>query len=166
MNKNASVRDVVLIVAFLFVSGLLFLIFYYVADQSVDKMLSVDVINDSTQARTALNMVDVVQSRIDYVFLTILIGLTLAILITSWFIAGNPIYAFIFFIVLIIAVFIGVIMANVWDDFGIKAPIFNTAKNAMPITNHILNNLPYYISIIGILSLIVMFAKPYLLQRF
>lgn len=165
MNKKASIRDVVLASIMLFAIGISFVIIYFIADTTVDNLILNPEINASSQSVTSFKSIEKIQSRMDYIFLMMFVGLTLGIIITSWFVSGNPVYLFVFFIILIIGVVISAILANVWDDIGIKAPIFATARANLPITTHILNYLPYYVSILGVLSMITMFAKPYVMSR-
>jgi lipoprotein signal peptidase len=51
-------------------------------------------------------------------------------------------------------------LSNVWESFSTKA-IFVTDMVQFPISNNIMLNLPLYIAVIGVIALIVMFAKPY-----
>lgn len=161
MNKKGSARDVVLIAVILFSIGIGMFMIHSLFNTAVDKMLVTPVINESSAASSALSSAKSLSDRFDYIFFGLFIGLVLALMITSWFIGGNPVFMFVYFIVVIIAVVLGTIMSNVWDSVS-TASVFGVTVASFPLTNHILLYLPYYMSVIGILGIIVMFAKPYI----
>lgn len=161
MNKKGSARDVVLIAVILFSIGIGVFMVHSLFNTAVDKMLLTPVINESAAASSALSSAKSLSDRFDYIFFGLFIGLVLALMITSWFIGGNPIFMFIYFIVVIIATVLGTIMSNVWAAVS-TASVFGVTIASFPLTNHILSYLPYYMAVIGVLGIIVMFAKPYI----
>jgi len=126
---------------------------------TVDSMLSIEEINESESVVTAFEGIDKVTARFDYLVMGVFIALTLGIIITGWFVAGNPIFMFIFFIVTIMGVVISTILANVWEEIS-QASVFGTTITAFPITNNLLINLPIYVAVLGFIGLVIMFAKP------
>lgn len=154
-----SARDIVITAIILFSLGLGFFIIHSVMSTTVDSMLGVGEINESEDIVTALEGIDKITAKFDYLILGVFIALTLGMIITSWFIAGNPIYTFIYFIVMIMAIVISALLANVWEEVS-QASVFGTTITQFAITNNILMNLPIYIAVIGFIGVIVMFAKP------
>lgn len=154
-----AVRDVVVIGVLLFLFGTGFFILNFFTHTMVDKLTAVPVINQSNNTVEALEGVADTSNSLDYVFLGLFIGLCLALIITGWLIGGEPIFMAIYFIIVIVVVIVANFFAYYWDNIS-NASVFGTTLAYFPITNHILGNLPVYIAVIGIIGLIVMFAKP------
>lgn len=155
-----AVRDVVFIGVILFVIAIGFFVIKFTSDTIVSKMVSIPMINQSQDTVNSLTgMQSKVNNRLDYLFLGLFIGLTLALIITGWFIGGQPIFAFIYTIIVVVSVILSTVFASTWQSIT-QASIFGTTVSTMPITNHILSWLPLYVAIIGFIGLIVMFAKP------
>lgn len=160
----ATVRDVILIGALIFAFGVGFFILHFVGSTLVSRLSSISQINQSSHAITAFQGINTVVNRLDYVIFGIFIGLVLGVIITGWFIGGNPIFMFIYFLVLAIGVAFSTILANVWETLT-TVSAFGTTINSFPITNNLLLNLPIYLAVIGFIGMVVMFAKPYFQQN-
>ena len=133
-------------------------------NESLDSMLNIEAINESEETVEAFEKMKEVYDRFDYIVFGLFIALTLALIITGWYVGGHPIYMFIYFIVVIISVIASTIFANIWEQVS-QASVFGTTINTFPITNNLLLNLPIYIAVIGFIGFIVMFAKPYIERR-
>jgi len=164
MDKKGAARDVILIGVLLFSFAIGFFVIYSVFDTAVDKIVAIPAINQSNQTVEAFQSVTTnVTSRLDYVLFGLFIGLILALIITAWFIGGEPIFMFIYFAFVVVAVIISAVLANAWESFTGNA-IFGLTIAAFPISNQLLTNLPLYIAIAGFVGVVAMFAKPYLSQ--
>jgi hypothetical protein len=130
-------------------------------NSSIDKMLENPVINSSSATVNALEGTQNLTNRLDYVVFGLFIGLCLALIITSWFIGGIPILMVIYFLVVVFGVVFGLVLQYAYDNISTSS-YFSTTLVSFPLTNNLLSNLGLYASIIGIIGLIVMFAKPYI----
>lgn len=117
-------------------------------------------INESATAVEVLQGAENVLAKIDYLVLGVFIALSLGLVITSWFIGGNPLFMFIYFIVIVLGVIVAAIMSNVWETVT-GASVFGSNLAAFPLANHLMLLLPYYIGVVGFIGIIIMFAKPY-----
>ena len=154
-------RDVLMVGVILFMLSIGFFVIYNVANQVTQRMIGISAINESHAAVQALQGSQKVTAKMDYVIFGVFIGLVLAIIITGWFIGGNPIFMAIYFLISVIAVVISTVFANTWETVS-QASIFGTSVAAFPITNNLMLNLPLYMAVVAFLGLVVMFAKPYL----
>lgn len=154
-----AARDIVVIGVLLFIFGAGFFILNFFTHTMVDRIVSVPAVNESTATVEAFEGVGETVNRLDYVFLGLMIGLALALIITGWLVGGEPIFMAIYFIIVIVAVLLTNFLAYFWDVFS-NASVFGVTLSYFPITNHILNNLPLYTAIVGIIGIVVMFAKP------
>jgi len=155
-----SARDVGFAIVMVFALGIAFFTLNYVMDSSVDILTANPVISASNTSRTAFESISTkVTARLDYVVFGLFIGFLLALIITSWFIGGHPIFMFIYFIVVVVMVIASAILSNFWETYS-TASIFGATAAAFPITNHLLSYLPIYATIMGFIGIVVMFAKP------
>lgn len=161
----ATARDVVLIGVIVFAIAMGLFAIHFVATTVVNQMVGMNEINQSSAAVDSLTALKTkTLPRLDYVIFGLFIGLILALMIVSWFVGGNPIFMIAYIIVVIIGVILSTILANVWEDVS-GASVFGSTITQFPLANNILLNLPFYIATIGFIGLVVMFAKPYVMER-
>ena len=155
-----AVRDIILIGVLVFAFGIAFFSSHYMLNQAFDKTLNTSVINDSAYVSDALRATKDLTSRFDYIVFAIFMGLGLALIITGWFIGGNPIFSFVYFLVIVIGVVMSTIFANVWEQIS-QTTVLTSSLASFPLTNNLLLLLPVYIAVVGFIGLVVLFAKPY-----
>ena len=160
-KKKASARDIPIIAALIFMFAIGFFIAHFAINSISSEMLSNDVINSSSAANQTISAGMEVTSQFDYVIFMVFIGLCIALIISAWFIGGNPIFMIIYFIIVAVSVALSAIMANIWEDVS-QMSVFGLTLNAFPISNNLMLNLPIYMTVIGFLGLTIMFAKPYI----
>jgi len=151
--------DVVYVACILGVLGIAFLASHYVINKAADQMLATPAINESASAVTSITATKTMTGRMDYVVFGFFIASCLGIIITGWFIGGSPIFTFIYFLVLIVAVILSTIVSNVYEDISMTS-VLSLSTSAFPITNHLLAYLPIYVAIIGFIGIVIMYAKP------
>ena len=156
----ASVRDVILMGLVLFIFGTFFFIVNFVTKTMVTELVSIPIINNTEVAREAFTDLNSTVDRLDYLLFGLFIGITLGIIVSGWYVSGNPLYMFLYFLVLVIGVIFSMGLANVWYSAIAENVIFGTTISSFPITNHLMTYLPIYTAIIGMLGTVVMFAKP------
>ena len=155
-----AAKDVVVIGIVLFMLALAFFVLRFTSTTIVTNMLSVSAINASGNATIqAFQSMNTVTQRSDYLFGVFLFGLFLSMIITAWFIAGNPLFMFIYFLVIVLGVIFSTIFSNIFQTVVAQA-IFGTTINSLPLINNVMNYLPYYVAITGFIGLVIMFGKP------
>tara|TARA_Y100000310_G_scaffold304896_1_gene344514 strand:+ start:1808 stop:2293 length:486 start_codon:yes stop_codon:yes gene_type:complete len=159
-----SARDVVLIGVILFSVAMGLFVIHFAGTTIVNNMLSVGVVNESEGAVTALGSITEAVNRLDYIVFAVFIGLLLGLIITGWFIGGNPMFMFIYFLVSVIGVIISMVLANVWEDVS-GASVFGTTVSNFPLANNLMLYLPVYVAVAGFIGIVVMFGKPYFGQN-
>lgn len=163
-GKKGNARDVILISVIVFAMAIATFVAYFMQNTVVDEMLNITQINSSDKTVEVLQASKITTQRYDYIVFGIFIGLIFGLMITSWFIGGNPIFMFIYFIMVIIGVALSAIQANTWESVS-QASQFGSTVTAFPLTNLILTYYPVYIAIIGLVGLIVMFGKPLIMPE-
>lgn len=166
-NKRGNVTDIAfLVVSLVFVAVFCF-VGYFVFSQMTSRLVANPQINASPDAVRALNSIDTANNKLDYFVLMIFIGMSIAIVITSWFLGGHPLFMVLYFLVLIILVVVGMVLSNTWENVTQKTNslgyrIWGTTLDHFPITNNLLTYLPIYIVVVGFLGMVAMFGKPFM----
>jgi len=86
-------------------------------------------------------------------------GLLLGLLVTSWYIPSQPVFVPIFLVLLVIAIIVGVAMSNAYEALY-EVTNFSSISTTQSSIFFVMSNLPYVALIIGLIGLIVTFAKP------
>ena len=157
-NKRGSAQDMMVIPIVLLVSAFVFFLVKFSSTTIITQIIAVPVISNNTNAVNTFNEIDDATNQYDYLFFGLFVALFLSVIITGWFLGGDALFAVIYFIVLVIGVISSMIMSNVWYDVS-NSSIFGATLSGMPITNHILINLPVYTSIMGLAGFITMFMR-------
>jgi hypothetical protein len=154
-----AVRDVIFIAVILMIFAVGFISFHYAYGVAEQKLLLNPTYNSSSNAVTALKGSEKVMARMDYVIFGLFIGLILAMIITAWIVGGHPIFMFIYFLVSVVGVVIATIISNVWESITIGT-VLASSLTAFPLTDYIMLKLPFLISVITFVGMVVMFSKP------
>lgn len=163
-NNRGSAPDVLFIGIFIFVIAVAVLVLNMFISTVTTNMLAVPEVNESAATVQALqSTVNTVIPRNDWVVFSFFIGLIIALVVTSWLVSGNPLFMAMYFIVIIIAAVLAMVLSNAWETIS-QRPEFAAALASLPLTNHLLSYLPFYVCIIGAIGLIVTFGKPFFRQ--
>lgn len=155
-----AAEDVLTIAVVFFVSAVVLFTILYVGDTTYDKLIVAPHIVNDTYSIKGFAGIDTVNRQLDYVLLALFIGMVIGLIISSYFVGGHPIFAIVYMIVIVISVILSAVLANVWESVTAFSK-FAATLSVLPITNHIILNLPLYMAAVGFIGLVVMFAKPY-----
>lgn len=156
----AEPKDILFVGIIVFALGIALFVTHYMMSTTIDIMTKNNtVINQSENAAAAFQGIRTeTLDNLDYVVFGIFIGLILLSIIVSYFAGSHPIFAFIYFLAIILGVIISMFLANTWETIS-QASTFGTTVMSFPITNHILLNLPYYTAVIGIFNIGIMLVR-------
>ncbi len=164
MNKKGNARDLIFMSATLLIVGICCFIGIFVFNKMSEEMKATPAINESLRAVQSLEASQQHSNMIDYFGMALFIGTALAIVITGWFIGGNPIFMILYFLVNVIGIVSCMVFSNLWETIT-QASVFDvlgvTTISHLPITNHIITYLPIYFSVVAFLAMVAMFGKPY-----
>jgi len=126
-----------------------------------DQIESIDPTN--TQISEAYNTMDGYWATLDYGVLFIVIGLTLVLLITSFFIPSHPVFMIINIIGLVVLAIVAAVLANAYGTFieqpGINDTMMDGSTEVFGKSTFLMTKLPWVCTIIIFLSTIIMYAK-------
>jgi len=154
-----AVRDIIIISVVLFVIGIISFIFVGLSHSINNQLLLTPSINSSSHAVAVINSSDTASNMMDYIYLAMFIGLFLSIIIAGWFASSYPVFIPIYFILIILFTFVSVVLQLIWIDITATSYVSSTLTY-LPITNYILSHLGYFIAVMGLVGILVMYAKP------
>lgn len=154
-----AISDVLVGMVVLFVLGIGIIMIYAGLNPVITGMQGDPTLANSSVAMTALSGATRAINYSDYVFLCAFIGIILMVIITSWLVAGNPLFLIIFILMMILGVAIGAAFSNAFETMAAN-PNLASVISVFPITVYIMSHLPYFVSVLGFISIIVTFAKP------
>ena len=158
MNKRGDFTGVIFLIVSIAIFAIFLLIVGYIVPQITtplaDKIGISEEINNSLGATTS-----VAENTFPTLWLILFGGLMLGLFATSFFIDTHPIFVPIFALLLIIAIIIAIPISNAYEALAEEATLSDAAAQQGLIV-FIMSNLPLVTFIVGLLSLIIAFAKP------
>lgn len=152
--------DVAVTAIVLFTFSIVFIICVFTYNQIATGMQNNTIIQSSNATMTVLDAGKATINKLDYIFFILFIGLMLSIIIASFFIPANSIFTFIYFIALVVIVATSAILSNVFEKITANGYFNAIATTNLPITNYLMNNLPMYVTIVGFIAMVLLYAKP------
>jgi hypothetical protein len=163
-NKKAQFESMLLAVVLIVIVGIILFFMNHVNDQlysSLDDYFNSTSDFNESEARDAVQTIQTVDNAVwDFAFLAIFIGLMLQMLLLSFATRINVAFFWIFVVLGVIIVIVGVILSNMWMEIVIQ-PEFAETILRFPITNALLGTyFPTVIVTILFLGMIILFGKP------
>ena len=101
----------------------------------------------------------VAEHTLPTIWLVVYGGLLLGLFATSFFIRTHPVFVPIFGFLLIVAIMVAIPLSNAYEELADNA-ILSGAATQQGVVGFLMLNLPLTTLIIGLLTLIITFAKP------
>lgn len=163
-SKKGQFESALLAVVTIFVIGIILFFFNHVNDQlytGFEKYFNDSEDYNGSIAHTAmLDIHDVENSVWDWAFLAIFIGLMLNMLFFAYATRINIAFFWIFAIIGIVILIVGVILSNTWQEMSTNPEFVDTIAR-FPITNMLLGSyFPTVVVALTLVMMIVLFGKP------
>ena len=157
MNKRGDFTGVIFLIVSISILAIFLLIVGYIAPQ-ISTTLANQIgispeINNSLGATTST-----AENTLPIIWLIFFGGLMLGLFATSFFIETHPIFVPIFALLLIISIIIAIPISNAYEELSENATLSGAAAQQGLIV-FIMSNLPIVAFIVGLLSMIIAFAK-------
>ena len=159
LNKRADFTGLLYLVVMIAATAFFLLIAGYISVEistAMDEKIGV-LNNESSDMFDATT--NTANNSLTAVWFIMFGGLLLGLFITAWNMRTEPIYVPIFIILLIITILVGIAMSNAYEQLYEAEPLSDIA-NTQGSINFMMSNLPYVAFIIGLIVLIITFAKP------
>jgi len=158
MNKRGDLTGVIFLVVSITIFAIFLLIVGYIVPQITNPL--VEKIGISEEINNSLNASkSIAENTLPTLWFFVFGGLMLGLLATSFFIRTHPIFVPIFILLLGIAIVVAIPLSNAYESLSENAVLSGTAQEQGMI-GFILLNLPLTTFIIGIIALVITFAKP------
>ena len=158
MNKRGDFTGVlILIVSIAAFAIFLLTVSYIMKTVNPAMQANMGISNEINQSFTS--GVNVVTHTFPFLWLIMFSGLMLGVMASAWFIPSHPIFFPFFAILLIIAIAIAMPLSNAYDQYAAAPALASTAAEQGTI-GFMMTNLPYLAFIIGLIVLVLSFAKP------
>jgi len=164
-NKKGDLPSFIFTIIIIFTLGIFLLIFTHLSSTIYSALSSrLDSIDNgafnNSVSDVALDKAIAVNNSIwDYFFLAIVVGYVFSLLFFSFSTPSNPIFFWIYVLVLMLGLFVGVALSNTWEAMS-DNPTFATTITRFPITDALLDNFfPVFITVIGVTMTIMLFGK-------
>jgi hypothetical protein len=154
-------RDVLLVGVLVFTLAIAMFILFKISSDVINQMILTPAIASDPVAVKVLQDTGLLKNQFDYAIFGVFIGLCLGLIITGWFVAGHPMFMFIYFLGIVISVLVSAVLANTWETIT-SMSIFGSQVGSFAISNNLILMLPVYMAVVGFIGIIVMFAKPFL----
>jgi len=157
MNKKAQIRDGAFILMTLTSIAITILIAGYLYNQ-IDAGFA-DSGLETNESSVAFDSFSLAFTAFDGGYAFIVIGMILALLVSSFFIPTHPIFIFVNILGIMILIFLGSVFSNLYSTIVAQPGLNATALQYFPISSFIALKLPWIGAIIIFLSTIVMYSK-------
>jgi len=152
----SDVRSVITVIVMIFALAIGILIMLKVTDSMVTGMQNSDMV-DYKYVNETLNSANTLQQgKSDTIFLGFFIALVLGLIITGYFATAYPIFVIFYIIALIVLGVISALLTYLWESIS-QSTTFLPYLSDIPVTNFIMSNLVMFMSVIGFITLIVMY---------
>lgn len=163
-DKRGDVESIMFLIVILIVIGLV--VFFTNAINtrifdSIDDQFEADSRFNDTEAHETLNKIQVNENSVwDYAILGIVLSYVLVLCFTAYSTRVSPIFFWIYIIVAIIGLFVGVVMSATWQELAAQPELASDIAR-FPISNLLFGTYyPVFISVVMALFLILLFGKP------
>lgn len=158
MNKKGDFTGILYLVASIGAFAIFLLIVAYIVPQITGPLA--EQIGTTAEVNRSLGVSEsIAEHTFPTLWFILFIGLMLGLMATAWFVPSHPIFVPIFAILLVVAVLVGMAVSNAYEELSNVDTLSGVAEDQGAISFFMLN-LPYVAFIVGILVLIVSFAKP------
>lgn len=165
MDKKGQIvfEDIFYALAMMFFVGIFIFILYFAFNQAKPELGTILDSNlpdgyTGQNATTTLNKISSTIQMFDVLFPFLIIGLIIMLMVSAMMIQSHPVFFVVTIIILGVAVLLGVIFSNTYQQITEDANFSDTVDD-FPITNIFMKYLPVIIGVIVLITAVVLFAK-------
>ena len=157
-KKGIGLQTIVMMIIIVFVIGIASIIFSKVFLEITDKLKDTDKFSNRT-----IETIETVEEKtipfLDFLVLCSLVGLMIGLIIGSIYLEFHPAIVILLIIVLVVAIFLGGQLANVYSEITENPELSATSKD-FEFSNMVLGkHFPIIIMVTGIIMIAIMFGK-------
>jgi len=158
-DKRGDFTGILYMIVSIAALAMVLLIGGYIAKNTSQELKSA-IGSDSAEVNKSFDKtINVAENTLPAVWYVVFASMLLGLFITAWFMPTHPIMVAPFIILLVIAIIVGVAMSNAYEKLYEQDALTDMASHQTSI-DFIMSKLPYMAAIIGVITLIITFAKP------
>lgn len=162
-NKKGQFASYILVVVIIFIFAIVIFFANHLNNQiytALGDRLNENSSINSTGASDAIGKIQTVDNSVwDLAFMGLLIGIVIQLVILSYSTRISAVFYFLYAIVSMITLILGVIVSNIWQELA-SNPEFATTITRFPITDAVLgSNFPLIVAAFIMLGIILLFGK-------
>ena len=156
VNRKGGAQDIFMFGALAFAFAITCIVAFYVVGQ-VNPLLKSKIGSKPTNISIngTLDRWEQSTQSLDFALMGLVIGLILAIIISSLLVRLHPAFFFIMVIMLILAIIVAVPLSNSYEDIAAALAI----GGSFTITTFIMSNLPLFVAVVGVTAIVISFVK-------
>lgn len=161
-KKRGQIADLAVFLGTLFIIAALVTTTWFVSSNIVDSFKA-GGFNNTAEANNVIEGITDVGQAGNAIFGIVLVGLTLALLLSAILIPTNIVFMIIYFIGYIFIWITSVIVSNAYSALTATGTLADAASS-LTVVDTVMNNLPIYFTFLGMIIILIMFGKGRLLQ--
>lgn len=163
MKRKGALSDLFILAIVAFIAVAFFALWTYGHGMITDTLLQAGAKDTSsaniTQATNiAFGYTDNALPILRWMSFGMIIAMMLAIVLSNFLVRAHPAFFIIYVLITLVAVIFGAYLSNAYESL-VNNPTFGATIQTFGASNHILLNLPIYMSVIGILGAIALFIN-------
>jgi hypothetical protein len=158
MNKKGDFVGWLFVIAFVAAFAIFLLVLGYVTPLINDQLVSQIGISPEINNSFAISSA-VATNTFPVIWLLVFSGLMLGVFATAYMTPSNPIFFPFFVILLVVGILVAIPLSNAYESMTEVAVLTSTSIQQQAI-NFMMLQLPYVALILGLIVLIISFAKP------
>lgn len=151
-------RDMIYFFGMLFIIGIFIVVMNIAWSETNDAFQDSTVINAEAKAMFNEQSTRFPQ-YMDSGFVLIVVGVFIAVLALSYYVRTEPVLFWVFWIVVMVLSAVAGYLSNAWADITSEG-VMNASAAQMPMLSYVLSHYLEVVIILGMLMLLVFFAKP------
>ncbi len=158
-NKKGNVNDIIFTGVILFTILIGIVVFFPVWDDVARSFNDSDTINQAAKDQLAPD-INNLPNAINNLYVLVFFGAFASIIALAFVIRSNMMFVILAITVLAIFMFLTAVFSNIYQETVADDPRINAyVLEHFALSNHLLENYPLYVFIMGILILITLYAK-------
>jgi hypothetical protein len=157
-QKKGEIIDIIILVITTFILAIGFLVIIFVVPNITGGLKTAGLNNSAEGISAIAQLEDFGINGINYGFMFLFFGLIASVMITSFFVRTHPIWLFLYVIFLAITILLAVYLGNAYYDIQ-NSDTFASMINNASFINLVMNNIVEITLAVGVLSMIIIFAK-------
>lgn len=157
-NKKGSISDVLLIIVLLLGVSIFLVVVGYTLG-AIFTALQGSELGSDPNSNSLLSIGQTFLLNFDYLFIVIFAGLIIGTIVSSYKIESSPIFIPIYFILLLMVLLIALVAQTVYLSLA-EVETFSATIANKPFMNFVMSNLLKVAIGVGVITFIMVFAKP------